>query len=183
MPPSAEPDHDRAAIHLELDDAQARFHDLLDHVTPGRLHAPTHGTRWTNEELLFHILLGYLVVRTLLPLVRGFGRLPPAISGRFAALLNALTGPFDQVNYYGARMGAKVIGHRRMGRVFDRVVAGLHRRLDAETDATLARSMAFPTRWDPFFRPVMTLADVYDYPGQHFEFHRHQLTLDAHNGS
>jgi hypothetical protein len=37
--------------------------------------------------------------------------------------------------------------------------------------------MAFPVRWDPFFKPVMTLADVYHYPTQHFEFHRRQLTL------
>jgi hypothetical protein len=35
----------------------------------------------------------------------------------------------------------------------------------------LARSMRFPTSWDPFFTDVMTLADVYHYPTQHFDFH------------
>lgn len=34
------------------------------------------GTRWTNEELLFHMVFGYMVVRALLPLVRIFGALP-----------------------------------------------------------------------------------------------------------
>ena len=38
-------------------------------------------------------------------------------------------------------------------------------------------------RWDPFFMDFMTLADVYRYPTQHFDFHRQQLTLpDAPNG-
>jgi hypothetical protein len=29
--------------------------------------------------------------------------------------------------------------------------------------------MHFPTQWDPFFSDYMTLADVYRYPGQHFD--------------
>ena len=28
--------------------------------------------------------------------------------------------------------------------------------------------MSFPTRWDPFFTPTMTLAEIYHYPTQHF---------------
>ena len=30
-----------------------------------------------------------------------------------------------------------------------------------------------------FSQDYMTLADVYRYPGQHFDFHAHQLTLTA----
>jgi hypothetical protein len=37
--------------------------------------------------------------------------------------------------------------------------------------------MAFPTRWGPFFKDRMTVADVYRYPTQHFDFHERQLTL------
>ncbi len=39
--------------------------------------------------------------------------------------------------------------------------------------------MHFPTRWDPFFQDHMTLADVYRFAGQHFDFHARQLTLTA----
>ena len=39
--------------------------------------------------------------------------------------------------------------------------------------------MQFPTRWDPFFKDYMTLEDVYRYPGQHFDFHKHQLALNS----
>ncbi len=169
----------RAELHAELEAGRASFHELLAQASRAELRAPTRGTRWSNEELLFHMLFGYLIVRALLPMVRAFGRLPLAPSRRFAALLDAATRPFDVVNYWGSRLGARVIDHRRMGNVMDNVIAGLHRRLDAESEDALASEMAFPTRWDPFFGPVMTLAGVYHYAGEHFQFHRHQLSLNA----
>ena len=57
----------------------ADFHHLLDSATPAELRAPTNGTKWTNRQLLFHMLFGFLLVRALLVLVKGFGRLPDAI--------------------------------------------------------------------------------------------------------
>ena len=104
---------------------------------------------------------GYLVVRRLLPLVRLFGRLPDPVSRGFAALLNAGTRPFHLVNYVGSAGGALVFHGARLDRQFDHTIDLLHRYLDAETDATLARRMHFPTGWDPLFREVMTLELVY----------------------
>ena len=46
----------------------------------------------------------------------------------------------------------------RIGRLMDRVIASLQRRVEEESDAALARQMHFPTRWDPFFTDTMTLA-------------------------
>ncbi|HVV23056.1 MAG TPA: DinB family protein [Pseudonocardiaceae bacterium] len=168
---------DRQVVHDELEQARDTFHRLLDTATAADLHRPSDGTRWTNEELLFHMLFGYLIVRVLLVLVRAFSRLPDGVSRGYARLLNAATVPFDAVNYVGGWGGGRFVG-RRMGTWFDHVIATLHRRLDAETDANLLRGMHYPTRWDPFFRDYMTLADLYRYPTQHFEFHRRQLTLD-----
>ena len=59
----------------------------------------------------------------------------------------------------------------------DRVIGSLHRHLDGEGSAALRRSMAFPTRWDPYFTEHMSLADVYHYATLHFDHHRRQLTL------
>jgi hypothetical protein len=64
-----------------------------------------------------------------------------------------------------------------MGRWMDRVIASLQRRLGRESDADLEVRMHFPTRWDPYFTDVMTVAGVYHYATQHFEFHAQQLTL------
>lgn len=168
---------DRSAVHDEIDRARASFHELLDGASDADLRRPSDGTRWNNKQLLFHMLLGYLIVPALRRVVVTFDRLPPAVGRRFAQALNAVTVPFDAVNYAGAWLAGSVLPRRALNMLFDRVIVSLHQRLDAETDDNLARSMRFPTRWDPFFRDQMTLAEVYHFPTQHFDFHRDQLTL------
>lgn len=170
---------DRQAVHSELDGARTAFHELLNGASDEDLRRRSAGTRWSNKQLLFHMLLGYLIIRALRNLVVLFSRLPEPVGRNYARLLNAATKPFDEVNFAGAWLAGHVLPRRVLLSMFDHVVAALHRRLDNESDATLARSMHYPTRWDPFFREVMTLAEVYHYPTQHFDFHRAQLTLDA----
>ncbi|MGI5139355.1 MULTISPECIES: DinB family protein [unclassified Streptomyces] len=170
---------DRQAIHAELERARTEFHALLDTATKADLGKRTDGTRWTNEQLLFHMLFGYILMLPLLFLMRVFSRLPRGASRGFARLLNAAARPFHVVNYLGPLGGAKVFGRRRMGVTFDRVIVSLHRRLDAEREAGLALGMHYPERWDPFFRDFMTAGDLYRYPTQHFDFHRRQLTLGS----
>jgi len=160
-----------------MERARATFHHLHTQATPVDLRRRSNGTRWTNQQLLFHMLLGYLIMRALMNLVRLFGRLPHATSRGYAALLNAGTRAFDVVNYLGSWAGGVTLGRRGQTFLFDRVIAALHRRLDAESDANLARGMHYPTRWDPFFHDYMTLADLYRFPTQHFDFHRQQLAI------
>lgn len=173
---------DRSVILAELERARQTFHDLLDQATPADLRRRSSGTKWNNEQLLFHMLFGYLVVRALIPIVRCFGLLPPSASRAFAWLLNAGRAPFNAVNYAGSRVGAVVFNAARMGRRFDRVADGLRRRLERTPESALRRGMHFPVSWDPFFRDYMTLADVYAYPTKHFEFHRRQLSLGQADG-
>ena len=63
----------RPGIHDELEQARAEFHRLVRDCVRGDLREPPTGTRWTNQQLLFHMLFGYLIVRALLPLVRIHG--------------------------------------------------------------------------------------------------------------
>lgn len=169
---------DRQAVHQDLERARSTFHDLHAQATPADLKRRSCGTRWNNQQLLFHMLLGYLIIRSLGNLVRLFGRLPPGVGRAWARTLNAGTGPFDVANFLGSWAGGSTLGRRGQTVLFDRVIAALHCRLDHETDADLARGMPFPTRWDPYFKPYMALADVYAFPTQHFEHHRRQLTLN-----
>jgi len=168
---------ERETIANELEKARQTFHELFATADKGDFARPSDGTRWTNRQLLFHMLFGYLIVRALLPLVKTVSRMPDAVGRVFAATLNAATGPFNNINYWGSVAGARLYGDRRMAAKLDGVVAGLQRRLARESEMNLSRSMAFPVRWDPFFKHVMTLADVYHYPTEHFEFHQRQLTL------
>ncbi|MFD7782199.1 DinB family protein [Streptomyces nojiriensis] len=168
---------DRQAVHKDYERARQTFHRLLDSASEKELSSATQDTKWTNEQLLWHMLFGYMIVLRLRLLVRVFGWLPRSVSRVFAQVLDAATVPFDWVNYVGPRGAVKFYGPQRMGEAFDRVIDALHRRLVSEPDARLARGMHYPVRWDPFFKDFMTLADIYRYPTQHFDFHRRQLTL------
>ena len=96
---------DTTDIRTEMDRVRADFRELVDTATVRELRRPSDGTKWTNEQLLFHMVFGYLLVRNLLVLVRGFSQLPDGASRRFAATLNAGTRPFHTVNYVGSLGG------------------------------------------------------------------------------
>lgn len=170
---------DREATRNEMERARNAFHQLLDSATVAELSSPSNGTKWTNAELLFHIYFGYLIVLRLRILVLAFGRLPNPVSRVFAGALEASTRPFHEINYLASVIGDRILGPTRLGRSFDRVISRLLRHLDTDSDSDMIRGMHYPPSWDPYFKPFMTLADVYRYPTQHFEHHRRQLTLDA----
>jgi hypothetical protein len=171
------PPVDRNAVAADLERCRRQLRELLSAADPADLRRLTHGTRWTNEQLLFHMVFGFLIVRALLPLVRIMGRLPAPVGRGFAAVLDSTRRPFHVINYWGSRLGARVFDAGRMGRLCDRVVGTLMRSLDRRSEESLGRGMPFPTSWDPYFTSYMTLADVYRYPALHFEHHRRQLTL------
>jgi hypothetical protein len=149
----------------------------LEGATAAELKRRSAGTRWTNEELLFHMVFGYMVVRALLPVVRFMSRLPKPVSRAFAAALNAGTRPFHFVNYWGSRSAALVYNRHRMGRKMQKTIAALSRHLQQESPRSLEGSMPFPEQWDPFFKSLMTLREVYAYPTLHFDFHARQLSI------
>lgn len=168
---------DRAAISREMDAAHSRLHVLLTGTDAAALRRRSDGTRWNNHQLLFHMVLGYAVVRVLLPLVRLMGRLPAPVGRGWAALLNAATLPFHAVNYLGPVLAARLLSPARVDRLGAYVIGSLQRALRRESEAALRRGMPLPTRWDPYFREWMSLADLYEYATVHFEHHRRQLTI------
>ncbi len=110
-------------------------------------------------------------------MVHTVSRLPKPVGRILAAVLNSGTAPFDLVNYWGSRAAALVYNKRRMGRKLEKTIKLLSRRLRRESSVSLARSLPFPDRWDPFFTPIMTVNDVYAYQTKHFDFHALQLSF------
>lgn len=87
---AAVPAVDRNGIAAELEGTCRDLHALLAEATPALLRRRSNGPRWTNEQLLFHMVFGFLVVRRLLPLVRLVSRLPAPVGRGFAAFLDAM---------------------------------------------------------------------------------------------
>jgi DinB family protein len=168
---------DRAAIAADLEKARIDFQHLIEMVDDDEWVKPTKGTRWNNEELLFHMVFGYVVVQRLLLLLRLFDRLPDSFSLGYARMLNAATPAFDVVNYYGSRFAARIYNRKRMAAKLDREINSLQRSLRRAPEDAFRRGMHYPNDWDPYFRDYMTLEDLYRYPSQHYDHHRRQLTL------
>jgi hypothetical protein len=173
---------DRSDLAADLERTRADFHHLLSLVGEDEWDRPTDGTRWTNEQLLFHMVFGYMVVQRLLILVGLFGQLPDWVSRGYARILNAASTPFHVINYYGTCLAASFYDRNRMSAKMDRTIGGLQRSIARVHDDALQRGMFFPTRWDPYFRDFMSMADVYLYPGQHYDHHRRQLRLSKLDG-
>jgi hypothetical protein len=167
---------DVTSVSEEMEQARLTFHELVERSSPGDLRRRSTGTRWTNRQLLFHMVFGYLVVRTLLPLVRGFGRLPLGYSRRFAAVLHAIRQPYHLVNYLGSCVGGTVLSPRTMAALLDRTIVALRQNLAREDERSLALRMTFPTSWDPYFTETMTVLEVYHFGTQHFVHHQRQLS-------
>jgi hypothetical protein len=167
---------DRAEVAAEMGRVEADFAELVARMGPSDLRRRSSGTRWTNRQLLYHMVFGYLIVRTLMPLVRLLGRW--GRSRRFAASLNAARRPFHVVNYVGSWAGGQIVPPATMVALMRRTLRTLRRRLDRETEQTLALTMHFPTAWDPYFRPRMSVQDVYHYGTEHYDHHRRQLNLE-----
>lgn len=171
---------DPAEIGDEMQRAAAAFRGLVANAAPADLRRRSAGTRWTNRQLMFHLVFGYLIVRTLMPLVHLLGRL--GWSSRFAAVLNALRGPFHVINYLGSVGGGTLLRPAAMAGLLDRTVRALQRRLQAETEQGLTLRMHFPPAWDPYFQSTMSVLDVYHYGTEHYQHHRRQLTLGDGDG-
>lgn len=58
------------SILAELEGARVTFHQLVQSADQAALDRKSNGTRWTNRQLLFHMMFGYLIVRALVILIR-----------------------------------------------------------------------------------------------------------------
>ncbi len=169
-------------ISKELETARSEFHALLDSLSDEDLKCQSLNPGWTNGEILFHITFGFVILSSLVPLARFWGRLPPSLSRAFAAVLNAFTGFFNWINALGARVGGRAYRGRNVGSKYDRTYSALMKKLTAIQPDEWRRGMYYPTKWDSLFKQYMTLEDVFRYPIIHFRFHRGQISRPTARG-
>lgn len=174
-------DNGRMGITAESRGRLLWLSDDFDAIVAGaaypELTAPTHGTRWTNRELLFHMWFGQRITRSLLPLVGAFSRLPPAASRRYSQLLTSASRPYNWVNYVGSAAGGRLVSLERTRRRMRSDTEAIVRWADRASDVDLDRGMSVPPGWDPYFTSWMSRRDVLDWAPKHYSHHRAQLTL------
>ena len=175
MDAPAGPEIQRARLQADLNTAHQEFHEMAGAISERAWAEPSHNPGWTNGQLLFHVLLGFVLVPPLAWLLVLFGHLPRGCSRTFSAILNLSTPVFNRINAIGPRAGARILGKAGILRHFDRVHARILARLQRTHSRDWALTMHYPTRWDPRFRTDMRLADLFRYPIDHLRHHRSQM--------
>lgn len=165
----------REEIRRELDTTRAEFHKLLADLSEENFHKKSLNPGWTNGEIVAHMMFGFIVVNTLLPMTRLWGRLPKGSSKWFARLLNLFTGPFNWINALGARGQGTFFTRRQIGKIYDGTYFSLLGKINSIKEEEWKRGMYYPTKWDSNFSEFMTLDKLLHYPVIHFNVHLEQI--------
>ena len=166
----------RRQLRADLETARQEFHVMVAMVPNEAWTAPSKNPGWTNGQLLFHILLGFILVRPLASLLVLFGHLPGSWTRGFARLLDSSTPLFHRINAIGPRAAARILGRTGVLRKFDQVHRGVLARLERVQPSQWSLIMRYPVHWDlARFREEMRLEDLFRYPVSHLRHHRSQL--------
>ena len=165
----------RARLEAELGVAYQEFHAMVAAISEQGWSESSRNPAWTNGQLVFHVVLGFILVLPLARLLIVFGHLPRVCGRAFAGLLNFVTPLFHRINALGPQAAARIMGRAGVVRRFELVHAAVVRRLSKVSDQQWDLTMPYPTRWDPRFRQDMQLEDLFMYPILHLRHHRGQL--------
>jgi hypothetical protein len=113
------------AVRADLAWVAADFACLLGSAQADQLDTRSVGTRWTNRQLLFHMLLGQRITRMVVVVMGGFSRLPPGAANGFSHVLAAATRPYNELNWFGGVLGGRINTVASMRRQMDRVTGSL----------------------------------------------------------
>ena len=171
----------KESLLAEFAAARLGYHALLDSLSREDLKHASNNPAWTNQQMLFHMALGFFLIPSLIWLVLLFDRLPASASKWFAAMLNAAVGPFNAVNSLGPKAGGNVFTPSSLAKTFDWVYGLTVRLVKVLPEEALAQGMYYPDRWDPLFRSYMTLGEILHFPMIHFYFHVSQIARPANN--
>ena len=140
------------AVRADLAWVAADFACLLGSAHVDELDAPSVGTRWTNRQLLFHMLLGQRITRMVIVIMGGFSRLPPGASKGFSRVLAAATRPYNELNWFGGVLGGRINSVASMRRQMDRVTRTILNWYDHADPQALHRGMTVPRPGTPTSR-------------------------------
>ncbi|MFF2028708.1 DinB family protein [Arthrobacter sp. NPDC058192] len=145
----------------------ADFREIIESAPADELDLPSAGTRWTNRQLLFHLVLGQNIALAGMPLLGLFSRLPSSASRNWSRVLDACTGPYNWVNWAGSAAAGQVLKPEGMVRMMDRTTRTIVRWYGRADNEALSRGMTMPTSWDPYFESWMDRRAILGWAPKH----------------
>jgi hypothetical protein len=169
-------------LRATLESARSTFHMLIESISEDDLRRKSNNPGWTNGQILFHMAFGFILLPSLVRMIRFWALFPTGYSRPFAAVLDASTPAFNWINGLGPRFGARVYSGPALARKYDRTHARILKILDSTRPQDMALGMHYPKRWDPLFDGYLTLERLFRYPADHLRSHVAQLSRRDQTG-
>jgi hypothetical protein len=93
----------RGRLRSDLDAVRGEFHAMVASISEREWAEPSQNPGWTNGQIVFHVLLGFILVVPLARLLVFFGHLPALCSRIFAGILNLSTPLFNRIDGSSSR--------------------------------------------------------------------------------
>lgn len=162
----------------ELESTRSTFLAVIDSLSTEDLRRSSKIAGWTNGEILFHMAFGFLIIPSLVRMIRFWSLFPRSFSKPFAALLDVSTPLFNLINGLGPHLGARIYAGKSVGKKYDRAYVKIVRMLKSSTETDLAAGMYYPKSWDPLFGSYVTLEELFHYPSAHLLSHLKQMRTE-----
>jgi hypothetical protein len=155
----------------ELESTRQAFHNLLVDVSESDFDKPSLNPEWTIGEMLYHMSLAPRGLPLDVRLIRHLKWVP-----------KLPTGPFNRLNIYFTRRGARNATKESLGETYDKAHAETMKALESVKGDDWDLGVQYPD-WDPMLSGYVTLEVLFHYIKRHFDSHekdiRHALDLET----
>lgn len=153
----------REKIQRELEQTRQEFHQLLSEISEEDLDRPSLNPAWTIREVLYHMSLAPRNLPSDVRLIRRLKWVP-----KFPA------GPFNRLNDYMTRRGARGLDKVVLGKTYDQAHSSTLQVLKSVKDEEWQLGADYPN-WDPMLSGYVTLERLFYYITLHFKAHSREI--------
>jgi hypothetical protein len=150
-------------IRTEIEATRQDYHDLLAEISEKDFNKPSLNPEWTIGEMLYHMSLAPRGLPMDVFLIRHLKWVPKLPAG-----------PFDRLNIYFTRRGAKNATKKSLAETYDKAHAGTLKALESVRDDEWSLGVEYPD-WDPLLSGFVTLERLFHYIKRHFDSHEKDI--------
>jgi hypothetical protein len=150
-------------LRIEIDATCKDFHQLLAEVPEEMLNTPSLNPDWTIMEMLYHMSLAPRNLPTDVRMIRHLKRVP-----------KLPTGPFNRLNSYLTRRGARNLGKPALAAKYDEAHSRTMAALESIKGEEWTFGVDYPD-WDPMLSGFVSLERLFHHIRLHFDAHAREI--------
>lgn len=152
-------------LRAEMEETRGDFHALLDEVPEADYGKPSLNPVWTIAEILYHMSVAPRNLRLDVGLIKRFKWIP-----------HPPAGPFNRLNVYMTRRGARNATKESLAEAYDEAHQKAIQALESVKDSEWDNGVDYPDI-DPMLSGYVTMETLFHYIKRHFDAHEKDIRL------